>query len=133
MNIVVPLLSLLFALPLVAGEKTKSLTLCIEGVHCQSCAKTVEKALQKVHGVSKAKVILEERKATIVLAGNTSTASFIKAVSDAGFSASEGDNPAKSKKETKSSIQHLEGKNGCCDDECEAPDKETIKTKAKEL
>ena len=133
MKIIVLFSYFLFALQLIAGEKTKSLTLHIEGMHCQSCATTVEKALLKVHGVSKAKVILNEQKAAIVLTGNTLTASLMKAVSDAGFSVSESENPAKSKTRKKSSMQHRDGKDGCCDDECEAPTQKTSKAKVKEL
>ena len=125
------LLSLSFALSLFAGDKTKTVTLSISGMHCQSCANTVEKALQKVEGVSKANVALGEQKATITIASTTSTASLIKAVSDAGFSANAGGVPAKSQMEKKSSSKHKDGSEGCCEDECETPAKGTTKTKAK--
>lgn len=110
-------LTLVFTVGLFAGDKNKSVTLTVSGMTCESCANTVEKALKKVDGVKEAKVNLSEKTATVVLASTkASTASLIKAVSDAGFSASTGPSTSKTKMKKKNSGDDECGE-GCCDDE----------------
>ena len=111
------LFALTFAVSIFAADKNKSVTLNISGMTCESCANTVEKALKKVDGVKEAKVNLSEKTATVVLASTkATTASLIKAVSDAGFSASAGTSGSKTDMKKKNSDKEECG-DGCCDDE----------------
>ncbi len=109
------LLTILFAVNVFAADKNKTVTLTVSGMTCESCANTVEKALKKVDGVKEAKVSLSEKTATVVLASATTT-SLIKAVSDAGFSASAGTSGSKTEMKKKNSDKEECG-DGCCDDE----------------
>jgi len=112
------ILMLAFSLTAVAADKDKTITLNISGMTCQSCATTVEKALKKVGGVKEAKVNLAEKKATVVVASaKTTIASLIKAVDDAGFTASEGKaTPQTDVKKKKAEGDDCDG--DCCGDEC---------------
>lgn len=112
------ILTLVVSLTVIAAEKSKTITLNISGMTCQSCATTVEKALKKVDGVKEAKVNLAEKKATVVVASaKTTTASLIKAVDEAGFTASE--EKATSKTEVKKKKTEGDDCDGdCCGDEC---------------
>lgn len=103
-------LTIVFTCSAVAVEKNKTVTLSVTGMTCQSCASTVEKALKKVNGVKDARVNLTEKKATIIVANaKTSVAALIKAVSDAGFSAS-------TKPDVEKKSESGECDEGCCDD-----------------
>lgn len=117
------LLTLAVTTGLFATEKGKTITLSISGMTCQSCANTVEKALNKVDGVKEAKVNLSEKKATVVFASaKTSVASLIKAVDEAGFTASEGKATPKTEvKKKKAEGDECGG--DCCGDECETDSK----------
>ncbi len=118
MKHLVILLTIICSLYLVASDKLKTVTLNVEGMTCQSCAGTVEKSLKKINGVKEAKVDLKNNTATITLASaKTTTASLIKAVSDAGFDASEGTAAtSEMKKKSKSNDDDACGDN-CCGDE----------------
>ena len=112
------LLTLIFALSAFAAEKVKTVTLSVSGMSCQSCVSTVEKALKKVEGVKEANADLKKNRVTVSYASATITsAMLIEAVSNAGFSASEGTTTPKTeiKKHDKSSKEDC--KNGCCGDE----------------
>jgi mercuric transport protein len=116
---------------LFAAEKTKTVTLNISGMTCESCAGTVEKALQKVNGVKEAKVDLKNKKAVVTFASaKTSSANLIKAVSDAGFDASEGSAPKAGMKKQSSGEENCE--DGCCGEEDAAPAK-SKKSETKKL
>ncbi len=128
MKKMIVLLTLVFSLSLVAADKTKLVTLNVSGMTCESCVGTVEKALKKVDGVKEVKVDLKNNKATVILASTGTSASLIKAVSDAGFSANEGKSTAKTemKKQMKSESEGCG--EGSCNEECD-PDAKPVKAK----
>jgi Cu+-exporting ATPase len=119
---------------LFAGEKSKTVTLSVSGMTCESCVNTVEKALKKVNGVENVKVALKEKTATVTLASNSKTTAvqLIKTVGDAGFTAQEGAKSPKVSPTTKKSETDGCG-DGCCGDECDTDVKptKTKKTDAK--
>ncbi|MDF3004670.1 MAG: Lead, cadmium, zinc and mercury transporting ATPase [Oscillospiraceae bacterium] len=57
----------------------------VNGMNCQHCQASVEKALSGVQGVASAKVDLAKKTATVTLASEVADDVLIKAVSDAGF------------------------------------------------
>lgn len=57
----------------------------VEGMSCNHCKMSVEKALSAVEGVKHAEVDLEKKTAAIALAKDVSDDVLRKAVSDAGF------------------------------------------------
>lgn len=61
----------------------------VEGMHCQHCQASVEKALSALEGVAAAKVDLAKKNATVTLSGEVSDEVLTKAVSDAGFTPGE--------------------------------------------
>ena len=69
-------------------------SLQVAGMTCASCVARVEKALQKVPGVSSVSVNLATEKATIELLAATPVALLKAAVENAGYSASEGEETA---------------------------------------
>lgn len=123
MNKMIVLLMVVFSLSLYSADKTKMVTLNVTGMTCESCAGTVEKALKKVDGVKEVKIDLKNNKAMVTLASATTSASLIKAVSDAGFSANEGKATAKTemKKQSKTEGEDCDG--ACCGDECDTETK----------
>lgn len=121
--------TLTFAVGVYAADKTKSVTLTISGMTCESCANTVEKALKKVDGVKKATVNLSEKTATVVLANTKSTTStLIRAVSDAGFTASAGTSASKSGMEKKNGTKEECG-DGCCEEDSKTESKSKKESK----
>lgn len=107
-----------FAFSLFGADKSKTISLNISGMTCESCAGSVQKALQKVDGVKKATVDLKNKKATVVLASSKATADLlIKAVSDAGFDASEGTMTGKTEMKKHSKSGSEDCGDGCCGDE----------------
>lgn len=68
-------------------EKIVSLSLSIEGMHCASCALSIEKSLKKVKGVIEATVSFASGNALIKYdASVASKTDFVKAVKEAGYS-----------------------------------------------
>lgn len=67
--------------------KTTKKTFPIVGMHCASCAGTLEKALAKVPGVSSSSVNYGSEKATIDMDGKVSEKDLAKVVEDAGYRA----------------------------------------------
>ena len=64
----------------------KEINLKIEGMHCAGCSTRLEKVLNNLEGVETAKVILEEKKATIKYDETKTTIECIKeTIEDAGF------------------------------------------------
>jgi len=114
-----------------AEEKGNTVKLSVNGMTCSSCASTVEKALKGVSGVSNATVDLKSKSAIVVLASNSKTThdELVKAVADAGFSASE----SKSEAKTKTMKQADDCDGGGCGDDCDTSSKEmkTKKSKSK--
>lgn len=74
-------------LPTISNEKNEdnSQQLLISGMSCASCVSHVQNALQKVPGVSQARVNLAERSALVM--GTASADALVQAVSHAGYSA----------------------------------------------
>ena len=63
-----------------------NIELKIEGMHCAGCSTRLEKVLNNLEGVEKAKVSLEEKKATIKYNEEETNIENIKeAIEDAGF------------------------------------------------
>lgn len=126
------LLSLILATAALASDKSKTVTLNVQGMTCQGCASSVEKALNKVEGVKEAKVNLAEKNVTVVLASSkTTVASLIKAVDNAGFTASEGKAAPKTEMKKKKTDDDCDG--DCCGDDCstDAKPAKAKKTEAK--
>ena len=66
----------------------KETNLKIEGMHCTGCSTRLEKVLNNLDGVETAKVILEEKKATIKYDETKNSVEKIKeAIEDSGFKA----------------------------------------------
>jgi copper chaperone CopZ len=64
----------------------KQVTLKISGLHCSGCARSVEKALKNISGVSAASVNLEAARASVEYESDkTSEKDLIQAVKSAGF------------------------------------------------
>ena len=57
----------------------------VNGMSCQHCQASVEKALSAVQGVASAKVNLAKKTATVTLASEVADDALINAVRDAGF------------------------------------------------
>ncbi|WP_299998077.1 copper-exporting P-type ATPase CopA [uncultured Cedecea sp.] len=68
-----------------SSNEDDSQQLLIGGMSCASCVSRVQNALQKVPGVSQARVNLAERSALVM--GSASAESLVQAVSNAGYSA----------------------------------------------
>ncbi|MDP1676496.1 MAG: heavy metal-associated domain-containing protein [Bacteroidota bacterium] len=117
MKKMIVLLTLVFSISLFSAEKSKTVILNVSGMTCESCVGTVEKALKKVDGVKEVKVDLKNKKATVTLASTTTSATLIKAVSDAGFSANEGKTASKTDVKKKSKSGDEDCSDGCCGDE----------------
>jgi Cu+-exporting ATPase len=67
-------------------EKIKKIILPIKGMHCASCAITIEKSLKKISGVKNANVNFASEKANVEYdAGKASEKDLEKAVEDAGY------------------------------------------------
>ena len=57
----------------------------VEGMSCNHCKMSVEKALSALEGVKSAQVDLQKKTATVVLAQDVADEVLKKAVADAGF------------------------------------------------
>jgi len=71
------------------GVTTTETTLVVEGMTCASCASRVEKALQKVTGVSSAVVNLATDKASVVALSTVPVSALKAAIEKVGYSAAE--------------------------------------------
>ena len=67
------------------GEKTMTKVLTVEGMMCGHCKMHVEKALSALEGVKGCQVNLENKTATVELAGEVSDEALGQAVADAGY------------------------------------------------
>lgn len=73
------------------GDEQTSLV--VSGMHCASCAKIIERSLQKVSGVKEANVNFAAEKARVIFdSSKTNTGDLIAAVKSAGYQASLADN-----------------------------------------
>ena len=68
-------------------ERTNTMTkvISIEGMMCNHCTGTVQKALEAVEGVKSVTMSLEQKNATVELASDVSDEVLIRAVTDAGY------------------------------------------------
>ena len=57
----------------------------VEGMHCEHCAASVEKAVSAVAGVSGAKVNLKKKNVTVSMDQPVDNALLAKAIEEAGF------------------------------------------------
>ena len=83
-----PLSTLLVALmPLAALAATaQTAVLDVQNMTCGLCPVTVKKSLEKVSGVSQARIDFEKKTATATFdADKTSTTALVKATTDAGY------------------------------------------------
>jgi len=72
----------------VEENKDKQISLAVSGMHCVSCAKIIEKKLQKVAGVKEANVNFTAEKARIIFDGSkANTDDLISAIVSAGYKA----------------------------------------------
>lgn len=74
--------------PAVAAETaaTKTVTLAVENMTCAACPITVRKALEKVPGVSKAKVDLDSKTATVTFdPAKAKVEDLTRATTEAGY------------------------------------------------
>jgi len=80
------LFAALLALPLTALAGTQTVTLEVRNMTCSLCPITVKKALEKVPGVSGAKVDFDQKTAVVTFdPAKTQTAALIKATTNAGY------------------------------------------------
>jgi Cu+-exporting ATPase len=82
--------------PIQTGENSgEEITLLVDGMTCASCVRRVEKALEKVDGVTDANVNLATEKATVHFqAGTVTIDRLLSAVEQAGYKAEPGSVPA---------------------------------------
>lgn len=124
MKQIIIFLTLVLSFSLYATDKTKTISLSISGMSCQSCANTVEKALIKVNGVKEATVDLLNNSATITVVNKkTTTAILIKAVSDAGFEAEGKKSPTTREMKKQPTSQGDNCGDGCCGKEGDSKEK----------
>ncbi len=71
-------------------EKTETVTISIEGMHCNHCKAKVENALKSIKGVKKVDVSLENARATVIFAASKTNAdAMIAKINESGFNASQ--------------------------------------------
>ena len=75
---------LIFFLPLLLLAK-EEVIIEVPGMHCPLCTTAVKKALSKVEGVEKVKVILETRKATVIAKESIEETIYLDAVLTTGY------------------------------------------------
>ena len=76
------LIVFLFPLMLFAKEEV---VIEVAGMHCPLCTTAVKKALSRVEGVEKVKVILETRKATVIAKESIEETIYLDAVLTTGY------------------------------------------------
>ena len=59
--------------------------LTVEGMHCEHCASSVEKAVAQINGVIEAKVNLSKKTCSAKIKEDMDNSVFINAVKEAGF------------------------------------------------
>ena len=75
---------LMFFLPLMLLAK-EEVIIEVAGMHCPLCTTAVKKALSKVDGVEKVKVVLESRKATVWAKEGIEEKHYVDAVKTTGY------------------------------------------------
>ena len=64
---------------------SKKQTLVVEGMMCEHCAAHVKEALEKIEGVTGAKVDLKEKTATVKVKEGLEESVYRQAIEDAGY------------------------------------------------
>ena len=64
---------------------SKIATIHVEGMTCPLCTTAIKKSLKKINGVTKAKVILNSKKATVFFEDSVSKKMLLKAVENVGY------------------------------------------------
>ncbi len=67
------------------GKKKEKKIINIEGMHCENCAKKVERALCNIDNVEKAKVNLNKKQAIITLKDKVNNDTIATAITDLDF------------------------------------------------
>jgi mercuric ion binding protein len=76
----------MIALTAPAWASPKTVTLNVSGMTCEACPITVQKALQKVPGVSKIDVLYEKKQVVVTFDDSkTNTDALVKATTNAGY------------------------------------------------
>lgn len=73
-----------FFLPLMLLAK-EEVVIEVAGMHCPLCTTAVKKALSRVEGVEKVKVLLETRKATVIAKDDIEEKIYLDAVQTTGY------------------------------------------------
>ncbi|MFK5882210.1 MAG: cation transporter [Sulfurospirillum sp.] len=63
----------------------KVATIHVEGMTCPLCTMAIKKSLRKIDGVTKAKVRLNTKKATVTFEKGVSKKQLLKAIEDVGY------------------------------------------------
>ena len=74
----------MFFLPLMLLAK-EEVIIEVAGMHCPLCTTAVKKALSRVEGVEKVKVLLETRKATVIAKEDIEEKIYLDAVKTTGY------------------------------------------------
>jgi len=74
------------ALTLTTLSFAKVATIHVEGMTCPLCTMAIKKSLKKLDGVTKAKVRLNTKLATVHFNKNVTKDALLKAIKDAGYS-----------------------------------------------
>jgi len=84
-NLLAALLATLMPLAALAAT-IQTAVLDVQNMTCNLCPVTVKKSLEKVSGVSQARIDFERKTATVTFdADKTGTAALVKATTDAGY------------------------------------------------
>jgi len=67
------------------GFAAKVAVIHVEGMTCPLCTTAIKKSLKKIDGVTKAKVRLNTKKATVYFDGDVSKEDLLKAIEDVGY------------------------------------------------
>jgi len=76
-------ISLILALSFSFASKVA--TIHVEGMTCPLCTTAIKKSLKKIDGVTKARVLLNSKKATVYFDEKVSKKSLLKAIEDVGY------------------------------------------------
>jgi len=67
------------------GFASKVATIHVEGMTCPLCTTAIKKSLKKIDGVTKAKVILNSKKATVYFDEKVTKKELLDAIKDVGY------------------------------------------------
>lgn len=81
-----PVAALLLLMPFTALADTQTTVLQVQNMTCGLCPVTVKKSLEKLAGVSQARIDFAKKTATVTFdADKTNPTALVKATTDAGF------------------------------------------------